>query len=214
MNFEALKLQPDATLHLQFHRTPDKRHTSRLIGYLPTKSVIVSTPHIGDLPRPTKVGEGINVRFFSEVTNSAAAFSAQVIHVAVTPYPHLHLSYPESIEADHIRKSVRVKTNLLAAASLSGRKVVASIINISTTGCRIKSKETLGSPGEQLKIAVKVDVAGTKHTLTLSGIIMAAMGAVDNDGIHEDVCGIDFVDVSPETLLILHAYVYYRLSLQ
>lgn len=207
MKFDDLSLVPGNKLQLQFRKTPDNRDNSYLVGYRSGRSILITTPELPNgSPRSTKVGDELNVRLFSSKTNSAAAFSTQVSHVSVVPFPHLHLSYPAKVDTDEVRKAARVSTNLKTIVEVDGEPVAASIVDLSTSGCRVESDQALGNPGDHVNLLTYIQVADTSRRFPLPADIMNQQ---EENGIFK--YGIAFKGMSEEIALILHAYVYYQL---
>jgi len=209
MKFEALKLLPGIPLQLQFHHTPDLRERSLLVGYLKNKGIVVTTPQINGGSRPVKIGEPLNIRLFSSEANSAVAFSTQTTHVTVSPFPQLYLSYPASVATGEIRKAVRVTTELISTIKIAGASLSATIVDLSTSGCRIESSKPLGVIGDRFVMVTKVDAAGTRRIVQLP----CEIKVVINESLDAGVCsyGLAFDALSEEVSLVLHAYVYYQL---
>ncbi|GAA5315695.1 MAG: hypothetical protein AseanaTS_09000 [Candidatus Pelagadaptatus aseana] len=207
MKFDDLSLVPGNRLQLQFKKTPDSRENSFLVGYRSGRSILITTPEISNgSPRSTKVGEQLNVRLFSSKTNSAAAFTTQVSHVSVVPFPHLHLSYPQKVDTDEVRKAARVATNLKTVVEVEGEPIGATIVDLSTSGCRVESDQPLGQPGETINLLTYIQVADTSRRFPLPAEIKNQQ---EENGIYK--YGMAFSGMSEEITLILHAYVYYQL---
>ena len=209
MNFEDLKLLPGTPLQLQF-QSSNERKKSRLIGYNPGKSIIISTPHDGGLPRNTHNGETLNIRLFSNATNSAIAFTSSIIHIGVIPYHHMHLVPPKSIVTDAVRKAARIETNIEAMCEIDGIMEKIHIVDLSTAGCRLEADVGFGINGDKLILYAKLHVAETVCNLIINGEVKAVLDA-DNKDTEKCQYGIDFDDIKDNVRLVLHAYVYSQL---
>ena len=209
MKFEGLKLLPGVPLQLQFHHTPDIRERSLLVGYLKNKAIVVTTPQINGGSRPVKIGEQLNIRLFSGEANSAVAFSSQTTHVTVSPFPQLYLAYPPTITTGEIRKAVRVSTELISTVKVGGASLAATIVDLSTSGCRVESTKPLGNAGDHFILVTKIDAPGTRRIVQLRCEIMVVISDDANAGAYS--YGLSFETLSEEVSLILHAYVYYQL---
>jgi c-di-GMP-binding flagellar brake protein YcgR len=210
MKFEDLKLLPGTSLQLQFHRNSDDRKKSRLIGHHKNKSIIISTPLTNGSPRSTQNGELLNVRLFSNVTNSAIAFSSTVIHVSIIPYNHLHIATPENIVTDAVRKAVRVSTRLESLAEIEGTRSPCAIVDLSTSGCRIEAEPGIANIGDKITLYTKIDVADTLCNLAIPGEIKAIIED-DSDDSATGAYGISFDEIKDNVRLVLHAFVYSQL---
>ncbi|WP_164880774.1 flagellar brake protein [Aestuariirhabdus litorea] len=210
MTLDDLKLMPGLPLQLQFHHTEDIRERSRLVGYLAGTSLLVTTPVTNGGPRPARPQDKINVRFFSNETNSAVAFSTEVIHVSMVPFPCLHLRYPNAIATDEIRRAVRIEVKQIASLQVNGEKIPATIVDLSTGGCRLESRHDHLRSGDQLIITVKLEVANISRVLNLKGEVRTVL---DSCRLPDCVAayGVLFGELPEQEQLILHAYVYTHL---
>ncbi len=210
MKFDDLNLVPGNALQLQFKFNSDSREKSYLIGYRSGRSILITTPELSNgAPRAIKVGEELNVRLFAEATNSAAAFSTQVTHVSIVPYPHLHLAYPTILNTDEVRKAARVSTTLKSSVKCGNNTIDATIVDLSTTGCRIESETTLGDAGSQITVMTRIKVANTSRLFPLPAEIKTI---IDRETSQSNFTyGLAFQKMPEEVSLVLHAYVYYQL---
>lgn len=209
MKFEDLKLLSGTPLQLQFHHTPDIREKSLLVGFLRRKAVIVTTPTVNGGARAVKIGEQLNIRLFSNESNSAIAFSASTIHVTVSPFPQLYLAYPQEVATGEIRKAVRVATDIISTVKRDGVSTAATIVDLSTSGCRLESTKSLGEVGTRFTLVTKVDAAGTRRIIQLNCEIKVIISEESTTGTY--LYGLSFETPSEEVSLILHAFVYYQL---
>lgn len=210
MKFEGLKLLPGSPLQLQFHNTSDVREKSQLIGYVKNRGIIVSTPMINGGPRSAKLGERLNVRLFSGEANSAVAFSSAVIHVSISPFAQLYIAYPSDIATDEIRKAARVSTRLISTAKMGDKSCAATIVDLSTSGCRIESATSLGLAGTTFTLVTKIEAAGSPRIIQLQSEIKVVINEAESSD-DNYVYGLAFNDMSEDVKLVLHAFVYYQL---
>jgi c-di-GMP-binding flagellar brake protein YcgR len=209
MTFEGLKLLSGTPLQLQFHYALDARERTLLVGYLKYKAIVVTTPLVNGTPRSVKIGEQLNVRFFSSEAGSAVAFSSQITHVSVSPFPQLYLAYPALVATGEIRQAVRISTDLISTVKAGGVSLTATIVDLSTSGCRVESQKSLGAVGDRFILVAKVDAAGIRRIVHLPCEIK--MVTNDDPDAQTRIYGLAFEELSEEVSLILHAYVYYHL---
>lgn len=200
------------TLQLQSQDEFKSRYYVNLVGYLKGKSVIVTTPTSDGKVMLIREGQGFVVRMFSG--KSVYAYVATVFKVLNTPYPHLHLTYPNEVRGLVIRKKVRAKVNLIAAVKNShGAAAAASVVNISTGGALVLSKAALGEKDENIDISVRVQVNETDQTITVPAVIKSVFkgAAVEGEPAMYNH-GVQFVHEGSDTaLMTLTAFVYQRL---
>lgn len=209
MKFEELKLIPGTPLQLQFHHSSEVRERSYLVGYLKNKGIVLTTPIVKGSPRPVQVGEKLNIRFFSSESGSAVAFSSQTIHVAVSPFPQIFLAYPPEVATGEVRKAARVATELISTVKVNGASLSASIVDLSTTGCRVESPTAIGVAGDHITLVTKINAAGAQRIVQLPCEIKMLIEDYQSTGLFS--YGLSFESLSEEVSLVLHAYVYYQM---
>ena len=111
IDFSKLRLTTGLNMKLEVEGGDSKRHNINLIGFIPGRTVLVTTPLLGEhRPLLLRKEQGVIVRFFSN--RSACAFRTQVAHLCTTPTHYMHLAWPDRVEAGEIRKAERVLANL------------------------------------------------------------------------------------------------------
>lgn len=108
----------------------------KYIGHLKDISVLVTLPSANGLPLALREGEKIVLRAFSE--QNVFGFTATVERVCKIPFSYLHLSYPERVSGMVVRKSPRIKTNIIVTVQNPVRengtaKMSGVLKNLSTT---------------------------------------------------------------------------------
>ncbi len=147
------------------------RYTVTLIGYLPKQGLIVTTPQVHQKVQFIKEGMRFAVRLLDG--SNVLGFVSTVTHSATRPYPHLHLSYPEEVETSMVRNAERINSNVPTLVRNSKDRDVedawhpALIKDLSMTGARVESIESLGRPGELLVLKFGVDICGEKEQVML-----------------------------------------------
>ena len=173
-----LKNNIGETLQLQFSPGND-RYYVKLIGYVENKCIIVTTPFDQEQPIRIPDNQVFVVRLVSGT--SVSAFTAHALHITTYPFPHLHLSFPNNIESINVRKSERIKCNIIVTAQNeeSGKnfdnKKSALIPNISKAGAQLLSAEELGNVGDKILLSSKISVAELEEQyMNISAIIRRA----------------------------------------
>ncbi|MES9959797.1 MAG: flagellar brake protein [Sedimenticola sp.] len=172
MTENLLNLQIGDVLQLEL-LTPgyDQRHAGTVIGYVPGKSILVTTPEVDGKVMLIREGQQLAVRMLHG--SHIKGFRTKVIHVASAPYPYLHIAYPADIESIAIRSAERVETAIDALARNtrdleSGENwVPVHIQDLSLSGAKILSRESLGTTGDKLELRFRVDVCGIEESLDL-----------------------------------------------
>lgn len=155
-SFDDMKLQIGERLELELLDSHD--HTpifTRLIGYLRGRGLMVQTPLESGGPMALREKERILVRVFSGV--KAFAFTCTVTRACVSPFPYLHLSFPDVVHGAEIRKTMRVKVNLPAQLIAGSNAKLplplgALVVDLSIAGVLLDAPPGLGDKGDTLKM--------------------------------------------------------------
>lgn len=190
-----------------------RKHATKVIGYLPGKSLIVTTPRIDGNLMLVREGQPVVVRILSG--NSVYAFNTQVLATCLKPFAYIHLTYPAEIESIVVRKSLRVSTELetsvtrVAVEDPKGNVTAQGmIIDISTSGAMLLADTPLGQAGDLLTMTLRIPVAGVLKYLKISSMIRTVR--VNNDGKY--LHGVEFQLLEEMDNILLHGFVYEQLQ--
>jgi hypothetical protein len=177
------------------------RYSVKLIGYLAKKSLVVTTPTVDGKVQILKEGMRFAVRILWG--SDVQAFVATVLHSALKPYPHIHLSYPKDIESIAIRNAERFDTNMPGLIRNTGKVDRADnwhpilIKNLSMTGARLESIKRLGQRDEKLVLRFGVEVAGKAERIEMvADIKNVAVSGVDDPAERRYTSGVSFHQVN------------------
>ena len=181
-------------------------HVATLIGYFKGQSFIVTLPeHGGFLPR---LGQHpVVVRFTSD--KRPYEFSTTIRHVANEPFPHLHLDYPNNVQALKERRHERIKINISGVADLpSGETLSCTVRDISMGGALVAVETPTGRVSDQLMLTLKVTINGVEYRLSLDSEIRSIRigNTPDNRDSNEVLHGLAFRDLSEKDILALAAF--------
>lgn len=210
--FEDLRLLPGQTLQLDFNGYTSERDRATLLGYRSGHSIIVSMPMINGLPMPLKVGAGLAVRLFAPQQNCACAFRTEVLHIARTPYPHLHLALPERLALGEVRSSVRAKVSLISSVHYGDgftNKTASLVKDISLGGCCLNSRALPVEVGDTIRLTAQISVSGIERIVSLDAQVRSQQE--DDAG---SVAGVQFINMSDSDRITLHAYVLSNIHAQ
>jgi hypothetical protein len=210
---DALKLMPGDTLQLQpLLEGQIDRYTVRVIGLMKPKSVMVTAPAIEGRLLFIKEGQTYLVRVFSGL--NVCAFKAKVLKAPLQPFPYLHLSYPDSVQAMRIRKNMRAPTNIIVstADSEEGRLSAAGkIVDISVGGAKVLSNMKLGVKDQTIWVAFKVRLADMEEYIKIPAHIRAVGEEEDDQGKTMKSYGIQFGPLEQAQRLMIMNLVYQHL---
>lgn len=210
LRLEDVRLKIGETVQLQSTAERDPpRHYVKLIGYAKGRSFIVTTPTQDGSYLLVRDGLGYVVRMFAG--KNIYAFSASVIRSANTPYPHLHLTYPDEVVTRAVRGAERVDVRLIASVDNgSGRPVPATVENLSASGAGLHSRSQLGAVGAELKLGFKLELDGIARVLSIAAVVRIVQPSVTTEG--EWMTGVAFRAIEAEQRLLLSGYIYRALA--
>lgn len=183
-----------------------KRYYVKLVGYMKGVSVIVTTPMVDGKSLLIRDGQPFIVRAFSG--KSAYAFKTSVIKTNGSPFPYLHLDYPDLVSGMIVRQNQRIVVSIIASITPhkeGAEKVPGMIKNVSKSGVSLLARGVIGEVGDQVSLSFQLCVEDNDYLIVVDGILRAvrAPGARPEDNKEY---GIQFVDVRPIDHLILTAY--------
>lgn len=167
----SMQLDIGDALQMQDVSTNRQRHCVKLIGYLNKLSVLVTHPAKNGELHAVGEGQKFLVRGFSG--RKTFEFNASVISVCMTPYPHLHLSFPSQISAITMRGALRIRPSLGCSilSQAEALKLPAIIEDISTSGAKIRAKKELGEIGDDVIINFRLPVDGEEVLFIVIAVI-------------------------------------------
>lgn len=217
VRLEDVKLMIGDTLQLQSQADLGTvRYYVKLIGYVPGKSVLVTTPVVDGKICLMREGQSFVVRCFSG--KNAYAFPASTFKVLNTPFPHMHLSYPREVRGIVVRRGARVNTHIIAAVQiLSGERAntpaAVNIVNLSVGGALLTARSTLGAKGDRISVKFRVNLDEIEAYPQLEGVIrnVSTETEVEGGGPPAILHGVEFKEVSQPDRVMITAYVYRRM---
>jgi len=204
-----MRLTAGLSMNLEVAAGDGKRYTGTLIGLVPGRTVLVSTPMLGEQrPLLLRKEQAMVCRFFSHKV--ACAFRSQVVHLCTTPMHYMHLGWPSQVEVGTIRNSERVTANLQIAivnqSDTSWERTHGAIVDLSTSGARLESIEPVGAIGAEILISGKVVVGHVSRLISIQALIVAELGKFELAN-STAAYGIEFKFISDIDFLALQAFV-------
>ncbi len=213
-----LNLQIGEALQIQFMDDETRgQFYVKVLGFLPERSVIVSTPDKDGQPMSVREGRAVLARSYSG--DQARGFTCTVLRSCTQPYAYLHLSYPSKIETMLERQSSRVRSALAVGVrtvqmSEEARDIPAVIRDLSITGAQLLASASVGQSGDRITVRARLPIAKIgDQPLELPSLIRSAQ---EETGVHDSLwrfrCGIEFDRLDAQTTLVLRAYLYERFA--
>ena len=213
LDFEAVKLMPGDTLQLQpLMEGQTERYTVRVIGIMKPKSVLVGAPMVDGKLIFVRDGQTYLIRAFSGL--NVCAFKAKVLKAQLQPFPYLHLSYPDSVQAMRIRKTMRAPAAIIVAVheQEEGRQTGAGkIVDLSVGGARLLSPAPLGDKEQTLWLSFKVKLGDMEEYVKTPAVIRSLGEEEDEQGKRMHATGIQFGELAQSQRLIIMNLVYQHL---
>jgi len=213
LSFDAIKLMPDDTLQLQpLLEGQTERFTVRVIGMMKPKSLLVTAPMVEGKLIFVRDGQTYLVRAFSGL--NVCAFKAKVLKAQLQPFPYLHLSYPDSVQAMRIRKAMRAPASIIVAVheSEEGKQTGAGkLVDISVGGAKMFSPMALGKKDQTLWLSFKVRLGDMEEYVKTPAIIRSLGEEDDEQGKPMKAFGMQFGDLNQAQRLIIMNLVYQHL---
>jgi c-di-GMP-binding flagellar brake protein YcgR len=210
LSFDAVKLMPGDTLQLQpLLEGQTERFSVSVIGVMKPKSLLVSAPMVEGKLIFVRDGQTYLVRAFSGL--NVCAFKARILKSQLQPFPYLHLSYPDSVQAMRIRKAMRAPANIIVAVhdTEDGRQSGAGkIIDLSVGGARMYSPMKVGVKDQTLWLSFKVMLGDMEEYVKTPAVIRAVGEEDDEQGKRMNVFGLQFGDLTQSQRLIIMNLVY------
>lgn len=219
-DIQDLQLNVGDIVQLQFALDETQRkHPTKVIGYLQGKSLLVTTPRIDGKVMLVREGQPVVVRMLSR--NSVYAFNTQVLATSLKPFAYLHLSYPQAIEKIVVRKAMRVaadlETNISCVSADDPKANVQTkgrIRDVSTTGALVIAAQSLGEAGDLLTLTLRIPVAGVQKYLKISAVIRSRREVPQESGGTDWQHGVEFQLLEEMDNILLHGFVYEQLQKQ
>ncbi len=218
MKFEELKLNHGAQLQLQASGDGGTLHKygSRYIGSIAGKSLLVAMPRTPIGAPRLRPGMKVAVRLM--LGNGICVFACTVDHIVPSPFPLLHLSYPNNVGFKEVRGATRVSVDhpvgVTNVSDLDEPFSDGLIADISITGARLELAKAIGGVGDQLEVLADVNIGRLMRTLRVKAVIRSRIERSTKELDHNlpAVYGIEFVETDEDVLLILFGYVYCEMA--
>jgi hypothetical protein len=211
--FEDMKLMPGDPVHLEaLQEGPTERFLVHVIGVMKPKSFLVTAPVVDGKLIFIRDGQPFMVRAFSGL--NVCAFKARLLKSQLQPYPYLHLSYPDSIQAMRIRKTMRAPAKIIVAVheSEEGRQSGSGkIIDLSVGGARMHSPTIIGYKDQIVWLSFKVLLGDMEEYVKTPAVIRTLGEEEDEQGKRMKVFGLQFGELTQSQRLIIMNLVYQHL---
>ncbi|GGC94451.1 flagellar brake protein [Halopseudomonas salina] len=203
-----IQLAPGDMVQLQtLHATHTERYQVKMLGFHAPVSIMVTSPTAQGKLVFIKEGQQFLVRGF--VGKDAVAYKTRVLKSNLSPFPYLHLAYPESVQSMRIRGSARVPVELVTSVVAPQGKGAAKIVDLSWGGARMLSPQSVADKDDDVTLSFRINPSGLDVYLSIKAKVRAVSKDEGNKGLV--ATGVEFVDLNEQDRLYLTNMVYQNL---
>jgi c-di-GMP-binding flagellar brake protein YcgR len=207
ISFAALKLRGGAILQLHSLGHNPQSYKVEFAAALHGKCFFVSLPEEIHGKREMQIGDQYRVSGFNGI--SEFFFTTKVLQVQEKPFLHVHLAYPDSVEAHVVRKSARAKMSIPVCSFLEdGSELTGTLQDISISGVMVESLIPWGAIGDKMDIEFSTLFESRKVDLKIP-VEIRHLIKHEKSGIYS--IGLEFGNVVQSDKLVLY-YLLYTLS--
>lgn len=201
-----LALSPGDPLQMQPAEGSAERYMVKVVGHLAPLSLLVTAPQLNGRLLFVREGQVWLLRGF--IGQDALACRTRVIKTQLSPFPYLHLAYPENVQLMRIRKSVRTQVDVVVAIRGPQGNAAGRISDLSLGGARIVSSAALAGCGEEVRLSFRIHPGGMEIYLNVVAVVRTFHR--EQDGVC--ATGVEFIGLSEQDRLALLGVVYQSLS--
>ncbi len=199
------KLPPGSALHIQLSVDPLNHSESvKLIGWVDKMGVLISALNAHGAVLPYREGQSIKAKTIAG--KDVISFDAVIEKVCFSPFPYLHLSWPDTLQIRQLRNSLRVSTHLIASISGDGiHSTPAKITNLSASGAMLEGNNLQLEIDQEISMALRLHAAGIDHTMSIRAIVKNQKSVMPNNEIQY---GLEFIPLATAERLVLEHYIF------
>ncbi|TFW01144.1 flagellar brake protein [Oxalobacteraceae bacterium OM1] len=217
--FDAMRLEVGMRVQLFLRRDLKAvQHFSSLIGYVKDEYLLVKMPFENGAPVLLHDGEQVTVRVFTGT--AICSFNSTVLRSFFNPFFYMHLSFPEVIQKNNLRKAVRVRVRIPGQVQIpmgNGLTSAASVTlaNISTHGALIESEFEIGTVADRLALSftaagtATIDETDINTDIVIRNVNIRHAGRGEDGNTH--LYGVQFADLEPAHRAALANLIYAEL---
>ena len=214
MGHPELLLKPNDQMQLEFTPATDdgRRYAVTVVGFKFGESLLVTVPERNGKPIIITEGQSFNARMLAG--KEIVGFQTCLLKLNLTPFPYMHLVYPQELQRLTVRGAMRVETEETvmvssvaeaAAGRLSAKP--ALLVDLSASGGRLGSRESLGSKETKLRLSFGLSISGDRHAFNLDAVIRNVQPNTTVDSaMRKFYTGVEFDNVPRAQRVLLTAF--------
>ena len=208
-----LKLSIGDTLQMQYlDGNGRERLLVHVIGYLPGRSLIVTTPKVDGRVLMMREGQPFVVRILAG--NRVVGFNTRVLRSSASPYPYMHLAYPQEMEQIVVRKAQRVRVKTFCAIQNANpalgfdKPQPGTLVDVSTAGAQVLADKRLAGVDDEITLKFTFRLGGVEKFMALPARVRSVHEEIREDGHSGHYHGLEFLCVEEDQVIALHGFVY------
>ena len=203
ISLKELRLRPGIFLKIQRLREGAPVKEAQFIAAIEGKGVMLTPSGLDSLKTEIVIGEEYLIHGFTGQTDFS--FTAPVLNVFQAPFAHALVAYPASVKAKKVRKSMRMKIDLLAAISPHGHQkpIEVHIIDLSVDGAMISAPHSLGAIGTLFDLVFPIQFEEINSKINI--LAKLCHNTISNDGACQ--VGLSFENLTREHKLLLNYFI-------
>ena len=206
VDFDSIRLKVGDILQMQPAGTAEAAHYAvRYMGALKGGSLLTSLPIVDS--------EGLWMRYNGEYIfrvlsgSHIYAFVSRLIKARAHPYPYAHFSFPDKVEARRVRRSPRIKMNLVTRAQKAdGSSLPITLLDLSLHGALLEADGPLGAAGDTVRITLPSFVTESNRQLSLGADIRNVIAGTPPK------YGLEFHRLADDDVLQLHFFIDFQIA--
>ena len=199
------------TLHLSLIGLDYKAHEfeGQLMGYQSGHNVLVA---LEAKPGQVLLHSGLNVRATVHLGDGILSFDAQIEQVCESPFMHLYLEYPYSVEFEQIRSAIRVavdtptEINAHTGLGMTSASIHGYMLDVSTGGARLVVEKELTAMVTKISVGVMLATADLERDMTLTAQIRRQCELSPYHSDCKFAYGVEFIDIGEVDRLFLRSF--------
>lgn len=205
---ELLGLRPGGMLTVRLTAgAGQSKGSARVMGYSPQRHLLITVPTDGGRTITPVKDELLEIHAFSG--EGIASFECTVMAVCRVPFEYVVLSPPRRIKNRTLRKSLRVRANVVGKMLVSGEPPrMIHISDISTTGASFRSAHRLEVSGAPARLRFRVKTRDYHSELVAAALIRSEKSA-DLPNIYQ--YGVEFIELVAAQKMLLQCFIYEQL---
>ncbi|PCJ48287.1 MAG: hypothetical protein COA74_09205 [Gammaproteobacteria bacterium] len=211
MKIDQLGLQIASMIQIQMLNDDTKWYKVKLIGYQKGFGLLISAPRSSgsELSMILRDGQPLNVRL--KTAKYAVSFRTQIIEKRLTPYPHIHITVPNTLENVKPLKAEMMKLKedaTLINEDNDSHSAQVDVVGISFTEVKVKHSDTIAREDQRVTITMSFAFAGKRNVIVLEGrVTKVEIEPVSKENLY--IISYDELDQADQ--ILLHAYIYERM---